>query len=210
MVIRGQLRDDANGDARWLEVDADENLVLKDAAGAATLSGFSRWLWWPLGGQFRLDTVANEINGWGSVGPVDDSNTQQIGAVGDVTLSRNAGGLVFPFDVHLRRFYTWHRNNNGDAQPWGWVIHRMVKNAGSNTVSSTYVLDEVADNGGTGPRNYGNGQTQLTDIDLTAVTAAQNIPAGETIGLGVAAPTAGTSQRFVQIHSGYMLFEIVA
>ncbi len=207
MVIRGQLRDEATGDARWVEVDSDNNVVLKTADGVTTLANLSSQFTVPLGGQFRLDTNNNEINGWGSVGPVDDSNTQQIGAVGDTTLSRNAGGIVFPFDVHLRRFYVWHRNNNADAQPWGWVIHRQVKTAASNTVSTTYVLDEVADNGGTGPRDYGNNTNQLADIDLTAVTAAQNIPAGEMIGLGVAAPTAGVNQRNVQIQGGYLLFE---
>ncbi len=204
MVMRGQIRDDATGDARWLEIGTDGQVIIKSADGATIERTLSPEIWWPLGGQFLLDP--NEINGWGVVGPLDDSNTQDLGNVGAAP-ARTAGGIVFPFDVHLRRFLSWHRVNNAAAEAWGWVLFHQQKTAASNAVTSNYILDEVADNGGTGPRDYGNNQNQFSDIDLSGVAAAQDIPAGNVITLGVAAPTANTTNYFVQIQAGYLLLE---
>ena len=122
---------------------------------------------WPLGGQFLLDP--NEINGWGIQGPIDHSNTQDLGNVGAANLSRLSGGLCFPFAVRIEHFFAWHSNSAANAQAWGWVLAKQQKTAGSNTVTTTYILDEVADNGGTGPRNYGNNQNQQTDISPSAL-----------------------------------------
>ena len=156
-----------------------------------------------LGGQLLLDP--NEFNGWGVLGPFDNTNSQDLGNVG-AGVSRVAGGVVYPFDVRLTRFYAWHYNSNGSAQAWGWRIARQVKNAGSNTVSSLNMLNEVGDNGGVGPRDYGNNQNQLTDI---ASFTNDVVPAGETVVLGVEAPTAVTTNYYSRVLSGYLQFERV-
>jgi len=157
----------------------------------------------PLGGQFLLDP--NEYNGWGILGPYDNTNSQDLGNVGAVP-NRLAGGLVYPFDVKVKRLYAWHYNNNADAQAWGWKLLRQVKTPNSNTVSSVNIMAEVADNGGVGPRDYGNTRNQITDIDLSA---SATVPAGEIIVLGVEAPTAVTTNRYVRVMSGYLELERV-
>lgn len=157
----------------------------------------------PLGGQFLADP--NEHNGWGAIGPYDNSNTQDLGNVGTNT-NRVAGGLCFPFDVKLNRFYAWHRNNNVAVEPWGWRIGRQLKTADSNTVSRTSILDEVGDNAGVGPRDYASTENKLVDINLSANPA---IPAGEVVVLGIESPTAVTTNRYVQIMSGFFEFERV-
>jgi len=156
----------------------------------------------PLGGQFMLDP--NEFNGWGVIGPYDNSNNQDLGNVGVANPSRIAGGVVYPFDVQLKRFYAWHQNNNAAAQAWGWRIGRQQKTDAANTVTWNSILDEVGDNGGTGPRDYLNTTTQLTDLDLSASAI---IPAGETIVMGVESPTAVATNYWVRIMSGYFEFQ---
>ena len=51
----------------------------------------------PLGGQYRLDD--GEVNGWGNVGYIDDSNVQDLGDHTATNLTRMAGGLT----AHRRR-----------------------------------------------------------------------------------------------------------
>lgn len=160
-----------------------------------------------IGGQLLFDP--NEINGWGVVGPIDDTNAQDLGDVGAANLSRLAGGISYPFDVRIERFYAWHQNNNADAQAWGWVLAKQEKQSNSNTVATDYVLDEVADNAGVGPRDYSSTVTQLTDIDLSSATN-NVIPAGEVLTLGAAAPTAVTTNRYVRVMSGYLHFTRVS
>jgi len=155
-------------------------------------------------GQYLCDP--NEINGWGVIGFTDNTNSQDLGNVGANNLSRIAGGLSYPFDVRIKRFHAWHQNNNGEILPWGWVMFRQQKNAASNTVTTTFMLDESFDRGTGqfGLRNYGNTTTQLTDI-----TSFVNdvIPAGDIIGLGVGSPTAVTTNRYVRVMSGYIELE---
>lgn len=158
---------------------------------------------WPLGGEILLDP--NEHCGWGPRGPFDDRQTQDLGNVG-ANLNRNAGGLSFPFDVQLSRFRAWHRNSNADAQAWGWRIAVQQKTAASNAVTSSDILNQVSDNGGAGPNDYGNNQNQLTDVTFATPTT---ITAGDVLVLGVEAPTANTTNRYVQIQSGYLLLERV-
>ena len=157
-----------------------------------------------LGGQFLLDP--NEFNGWGILGPFDNTNNQDLGNVGAVAVSRIAGGFVFPFDVRLVRFYAWHYNSNAAAQAWGWRILRQEKNAASNVVTGVDILNEVSDNGGAGPRDYASTITQLTDIDLSA---SATIPAGEVLVLGVEAPTANATNYYSRILSGFLEFKRV-
>jgi len=150
----------------------------------------------PFGGQFLLDP--NEVNGWGVIGMHDNTNSQDLGNVGAANLSRIAGGFVAPFDIKVTRLMAWHQNNNGAAQAWGWVMAKQAKTAGSNDRVTTYILDEVADNAGTGPRNYLNTTNQKTDIAIPDAEVAE----GETLILGVAAPTAVTTNRYVRVMSG--------
>ena len=155
-----------------------------------------------LGGQFLLDP--NEFNGYGVLGPFDNVNSQDLGNVG-AAVNRLAGGFVFPFDVKLTRFFAWHYNSNAAAQAWGWRIARQAKTADSNVVANVDLLAEVADNGGTGPRDYGNTITRLTDITFVGDT----IPAGEVVVLGVESPTANATNYYARILAGYLQFQRV-
>jgi len=156
-----------------------------------------------ISGRWLLDP--NEINGWGQHGMFDNTNSADLGNVGDLTPSRLAGGPVYPFDVRLKRFYAWHRNSNGAALPWGWLIFRQEKIIDTTAQSAVYILDETGDNGGAGPRDYGNNNTQLTDITFTDVI----IPAGELINLSVTSPTAVATNYYAEVMSGYLEFERV-
>ena len=160
----------------------------------------------PVSGQFFLDNPAGgaEVNGWGDQGPSDNTNQQDLGNTVDYpTLNRRAGGLVFPEDMQLVRFYAWHRINNTDAADWGWVITRLQKTAGSNTQTGLSLYSEI------GSYNvYGNTQNQLTDV----TTFTNNpIPAGQVVNLAVAVDPAfvGDTNRNVQVQAGYMEFAYV-
>lgn len=157
------------------------------------------WVY-PLGGQYLLDP--GEMNGWGVLGPGDDTNTQDLGNFDTNTPAHTAGGLVFPWDVRITRFFAWHRNSNNSAQAWGWVLFDQEKTAGANTDPTTFIINEVVDNGNVGPRDYGNNINQQTDMSLD-----YTLPAGHTLTLGVSSPTAVTTNYYVQIMSGYLLLE---
>ena len=152
-------------------------------------------------GQFLLDP--NEFNAWGTTGFVDNSNTQDIGNVG-AGMTAQVGGLCYPMDVTLKRFYCWHRNSNGAALPWGWRIARQEKNENSTTRTDTDILRECVGTDATAvaPRDYQNASMQLTDVTIDHV-----IPAGQTIVLGVESPTAVTTNYYVQMFGGCFVFE---
>lgn len=155
-----------------------------------------------LGGQFLMDP--NEFNGWGTIGPIDDTNNQDLGNVA-AAVSRTAGGLIYPFDVQPIRMFAWHYNSNNSALPWGWRIAVQEKNAASNTVTTTDMIRECVGTGATAvaPRDYGNTVTQQTDIDLSGVSV---VPAGQVIVLGVESPTATTTNYYVRVMAGYIQF----
>lgn len=159
-----------------------------------------------LGGQFLADP--NEINGWGVLGPYDNSNTQDLGNSQVTSLNRVAGGICFPYDVEITRMYAWHYNSSAALQPWGWVLASQEKVAGSNTQTTTIILNEVTANNGVGPRDYGDTQNQLTDIDFTGLPN-KVIPAGHTIILGLDSPTANGTNYYSRILSGYLSFRRV-
>ena len=158
-----------------------------------------------LGGQFLLDP--GEFNGWGPLGYLDNSNTQDLGNVGATSISRVAGGLCFPFDVRLKRFFAWHYNSSSAAHVWGWRIDRQTKNDASNTVSGETLLSQVGDNGGAGPNDFGNTINQKTDLSFSGQPI---ISAGDVVVLGVEAPTAVTTNYYVRILAGYLEFERLA
>lgn len=157
-----------------------------------------------LAGQYLLDP--NEINGLGVIGYTDNTNAQDLGDVGAANLSRLAGGWVFPYDVRIKRMLVWHRNNNAVAEAWGWVVFSQQKTDGNNDVTTTFMLDESFDRG-VGQfnlRDYLNLLTQYTEIN-----SFENdiVFSGDTVGLAVGAPTAVTTNRYVQIMSGFIEFE---
>ena len=169
-----------------------------------TFSQPQQSIFFPLAGQYLLDP--NEFNGWGTLGIYDNSNTQDLGNVG-AAVNRLAGGLIYPFDVSFKRFHAFHYNSNVNVEAWGWRIMRQAKaatpSAGSNDKVDTDILSEV--NNGT-LRNYNNTTTQKTEIEFNNTI----IPAGESIVLGVEAPTANPTNYYVRILSGFLEFERVS
>lgn len=160
-------------------------------------------IFFELSGQWLLDP--NEVNGWGQLGVHDNVNSQDLGNVG-ANLNRLAGGLMFPFDVRLKRMKAWHYNSNGSALPWGWVFFKQQKLEDDNDVTTTYIHDEVANNGGEGPRDYGNNRNYPTDILFNGNNEAI-INEGVMFGMGVASPTAITTNYYVRILTGFLEFE---
>ena len=160
----------------------------------------------PVSGQFFLDNPAGgaEINGWGDQGPTDNNNNFDLGNTAAYpTLNRRAGGLVFPEDMELVRFYAWHRVNNADALDWAWVITRLEKNANSNVQTSSSLYSEIG-----AYNSYGNNNNQLTDA---TIFTNNPIPAGQVVNLAVAVDPAsvGDTNRNVQVQAGYMEFSYV-
>lgn len=160
----------------------------------------------PLGGQWLLDP--NEVNGWGIIGPYDDTNTQDLGNV-DQQQNEFSGGLVFPWGVRLLTFFAWYRISSSAAFPWGWRIIHQEKFVNSIDQTNFVLLDEVAANGGVGPRDEPTSRPHTTDIDFTqgGLVVPEIIPANNTVNLSVVSPTAEATNRFVQVMSGYFLFE---
>lgn len=168
-----------------------------------------------VGGQYYIDQAGNigEYNGWGVLGAVDDTNNQDLGNVGAANTSRLAGGITFPYEVELVEFKAWHQNNSADASKWGWVIFYQEKIEDSNTVTTTYLLDEVSDRTidgallGNGIRDYDNNRNQKTELDLSSIDIT--IPSGTIINLSVGAADADTeadTNRYVRVMSGYLIF----
>jgi len=158
-------------------------------------------MFFDFGGQFLLDP--NEFNAWGSIGPHDNTNSQDLGNVGAAP-NRFLGGFHRPFAFKVMRLSLQFReNNNTIVDPWGFRMVRQVKNHNTTGSTSTDILAEVAANGGVGPRSYANTNPQTADIDLS--TAANNeVAAGEVLGFGVEAPTAITTNRYIQVMSGFI------
>lgn len=155
-----------------------------------------------LGGQWLLDP--NEVNGWGILGVIDNVNSQDLGNVGATNYTRLAGGLTWPFPVRLKSFHAQHYVTNDNAHAWGWTFFKQKKQDGSNTVTTTPLFDEIANNGGTPPNDYGDTITRIKD--LTFVNSPVIQP-GEMFGMGVASPTANTTNYYVRILAGHLEFE---
>jgi len=175
-------------------------------AEAAQDAGRMHVEYFDLGGQFLCDP--NEINGWGAQGPFDNVNSQDLGNSGATALSWIAGGFERPFNIQLRRMVAWHRNNNNAVLPWGWVVAHQTKTADSNAQVTNMVLQEVNNNGGVGPRDYGDNVSQRTDLDLTGLPNSL-VPAGNVVVIAVDSPTAVTTNRYVQVMSGWIEYKRV-
>lgn len=159
-----------------------------------------------VGGQFLLDP--GEYNGWGPSGYIDDTNNFDLGNVGATNLRSLAGGIMFPFDVRIKRFMAVHYNSSFFAEGWGWCIFRQSKpeNGSANTLPTTFMLDEAFDRG-TGQfniRDYINTNEQKTDITNFVNDV---IPAGEVITLCVGAPDAPLTNYYVRILAGIIEFD---
>lgn len=154
------------------------------------------------GGEWLLDP--NEFNAWGYRGHSDDRHTTDLGNVG-ANPSRAAGGIHFPWDVRVERLHVWHRNNNAGVLPWGWRMTKQQKTENSNTVTSVDMLRQVVGTGAgaTAPNDYGNNRNQETNITTFADPI---LPAGQVLILGVESPTAVTTNRYVQVMSGLLVF----
>lgn len=159
-----------------------------------------------LSGQFLLDP--NEINGWGVLGPHDNTNSQDLGDVGAASLGRTSGGLMLPDPFRVLRIKSKIYVTNNNALPWGLVVFQQSWTPASNAQVTTYILDEVADNGGVGPRDYGNTQNQEIDIDLSQLPNNVVQP-DDTLTIGVASPTAVGTNYYVRFMAGYLEMEWV-
>lgn len=155
-------------------------------------------------GSWLLDP--NEHTGWGTRGPVDEAVAQDLGNVG-ADYVRTSGGFMYPFDVKILGFRAKHRNSNVAVEAWGWRFGYHTWTGGSNTVVTTNLLEEVADNAGVGPRDYNNTTNQDTDFDWSS--NGWVMPAGAIFTVGVEAPTAVTTNYYVDIMAGYLLLERV-
>ena len=162
---------------------------------------------WPLGSQYLLDP--NEVNGWSIRGPFDDLMTIDLGNANSAVRTQTAGGLMFPWPVRLLQMGAFHRNSNADVEAWGFNIFKQLKTNNSTAVTTTHLIDEVADNSGVGPRDYQTTIPQMSTIPFDAAEPNNIIGENEILTLAVSAPTAVTTNYYVQMYGGYLLFERV-
>ena len=157
-------------------------------------------------GQFLLDP--NEYNGWSSVWHNDETVTSDLWNVW-AAVTWVAWGYSFPFDIQPKRLTAWHRNSNAAALAWGWRINGQTKIENSSARTDVEILREVVWDGATGiaPRNYLSTLMQRTDIDLSS---APVIPAWAVITIWVEAPTAITTNYYVQVPSGNFIYDRVS
>ena len=156
-------------------------------------------------GRFLLDP--NEVNGFGYRGFTDEVLAFDVGEATAGSLNRNAGGFSYPWDMTLREFRVQHRNSNAAAIGWGWVIAIVSKTAGTNAQTTTFVVHELQDNAGVGPRDYANNTNQETVIDLSSLPN-NVLSAGDVLFIGVATDaTAPTTNYYVECMSGYIHME---
>jgi len=158
------------------------------------------------GGQFLLDP--NEFNGWGTIGVHDNTNTQDLGNI-NTTPSAIAGGFSRPFPFRVTQIFGWIRENNTTiVDAWGFRMFRQTKTDNSSVRTSIDILNEVADNGGVGPRDYANTNPQRFSLDLSNVPN-NIVQPEEVLGFGVESPDAIATNRFIQFMTGWIEYERV-
>lgn len=154
-----------------------------------------------MSGQYLFDP--NERNTWGALGPYDLSNTQDIGNSGAATFIHTVGGLMFPHDMRVKEMRLRWRVSNANSEPFGYLLaHVTPINDSTATLTPTFVLDEVGDNGGVGPRDPTSTRWFLNEWTFDHV-----MPAGDLLTFGVESPTAIATNYYAQISAGYILLE---
>ena len=189
------MGDISAADMRQMKIDLADSIIWHDEGGSHNEII-------TLGSRYLLDP--NEYAGWSSDGIIDQTMTADLGNVGG-SISRTAGGVCYPYDVKVVRLFAWHYNSNEAVLPWGFRIAALAKTAGSNSVSYTDILRQCVGAGATAiaPNDYGNITTQLTDVAIDEPV----IPAGQLINFGVEAPTAVTTNYYVQMMGGFIEIE---
>ena len=157
----------------------------------------------PVSGQFAAQN--NEVNGWGQLGPFDNTNSQDFGNYASYTTLNNlqVGGLRFPFDVRFVELDIIHRNNAGATDEWKWLIYTQEKTPGSTTRVTQLIYDGALN-------NYGNNepqQTQIVAADLIDPPNDTVLTAGHFWSLAVGTPTQAAN-RNIQCYGGWILFEV--
>ena len=101
-----------------------------------------------------------------------------------------------------------HYNSNLNVEPWGFRIYTQEKTDGDNTVVNNDILRECVgvDETATCPHDYQSTMNQSTNFDLSA---APVIPANTVIGIGVEAPTAVTTNYYVNVVAGMLSYQRV-
>lgn len=150
----------------------------------------------PIGGQWALQN--NEVNGWGLQGPLDDSNTQDLGDYATYTTlnPQQLGGLRFPIDVELVELDLIYRCDTNATLDWKWLIYTQTKTMNSGTRVTTLVYDGTLGVAGT-PTQYT--QSTIVTGDLTNAV----LTAGDFLCLAAGTPTQ-IANRTVQVYGGYI------
>ena len=182
---------------------ADGPQGIQGIAGPQGIQGEFGGLVFQISGQWLLDP--GEVNGWQAIGVYDNTNSADLGNIG-ANVSWLTGGLLFPFDVKVKRLKMWQRVNNIDALAYGWqLFHSLpVDGSGAGRVP-TYLLDQVGD----GNLLDNDNRWYLVDLSAPAEISDATIPAGQVITLAVAAPTAITTNRYAQVGAGFLELERV-
>jgi len=158
-------------------------------------------------GKFLLDP--DETNGWFDQWMTKDIASWRLWTSINTNFNRKAWWISFPYNVKVKRLHVWHRNSNAAALAWWWVIWQQSKTPNSNVKTNLWILHEVNTNLWVWTRDYLNVKNQLTDIDLSALPN-NIILAWDVITLWVSAPTAITTNYYVNVESWYIEFERVA
>ncbi len=178
----------------------------------------------PLGCRWNIDNQANDLSGWGPLGPYY-STTTDLGSITSTNLARTAGGFELDVDVKINRIFLDFYQNDATmgVNNWGWLISRFNRARPGNTVNSTtFMYDErtlgvqsAIDSAWAGAngdlRQYNSTQNQYMDLDLTGVDeAARTVPALDTINIAVFHNgTADANNRYIQGQAGFILAERV-
>lgn len=154
----------------------------------------------PVSGGFALEN--NQISTWGQLGTFDERMDFNMGtSQGGASLSRLAGGYMFPFAVEFIGFEAWVRNNSGSAAGWGFVFGKQTKEDGTANRTNTVFLNEVTANAGVAPRNYADTDNNLVSLDWSG--APFSLAAGEIFWIGVDSPSQPASY-YAEIMAGYL------
>lgn len=157
-------------------------------------------------GQFLCDP--NEINAWGVTGFVDTTNSQDVANSQATQRLWTAGGPKWPYPIQLLEFHAVFRENNAGVEAWGWALAKKPFLENSTAAAGATIINEVIDNGGVGPRDYGNTRPHSDTLDLSQLPESILLP-NEMLNVGVDTPTAETNNRYIQTYSAYIRYHRV-